>query len=125
MQGTFRRENALNYTCTRDRGITVTAARAIVQGISKDGGLFVPERLPAYTPEDLQAMQGMDYVGRACKILSDFLPGFSADEIRECVSAAYAPRKIFRRASRAGCGSEKWRVSHACAGAVARADLRV
>lgn len=94
MQGTFRRENALNYTCTRDRGITVTAARAIVQGISKDGGLFVPERLPAYTPEDLQAMQGMDYVGRACKILSDFLPGFSADEIRECVSAAYAPGKF-------------------------------
>ncbi len=39
----------MNYKCTRNQNSQVTAAQAIVQGIAKDGGLFVPETLPQYT----------------------------------------------------------------------------
>lgn len=84
----------MNYTGTRDASISTTAAQAIVQGISKDGGLFVPETLPSYSKADLQAMKGMTYTERAARVLSDFLPEFSAQEIRECVHAAYAPEKF-------------------------------
>ncbi len=42
----------LNYKCTRNQNSQVTAAQAIVQGIAKDGGLFVPETLPQYTHKD-------------------------------------------------------------------------
>ncbi|MCI9576127.1 MAG: threonine synthase [Clostridiales bacterium] len=84
----------MNYKGTRDATITTTAAQAIVQGISKDGGLFVPETLPSYSYADLVAMKDMQYTERAARVLSDFLPEFSAEEIKECVSAAYAAEKF-------------------------------
>lgn len=84
----------MNYKGTRDAGVSITAAQAIVQGISKDGGLFVPETLPRYTYADLSDMKNLNYIQRAARILQDFLPEFSSEEILECVSAAYASDKF-------------------------------
>ena len=47
----------MNYTSTRDNSRRVTAQEAIVRGISPEGGLFVPEAMPALTGEDLAALQ--------------------------------------------------------------------
>ena len=84
----------MNYKCTRNQNSQVTAAQAIVQGIAKDGGLFVPETLPQYTHKDFVEMQNGTYIDRAIKVLSDFLPEFTKEEIKECVSAAYAEEKF-------------------------------
>ena len=84
----------MNYKCTRNQNSQVTAAQAIVQGIAKDGGLFVPETLPQYTHKDFVEMQNGTYIDRAVKVLSDFLPEFTKEEIKECVSAAYAEEKF-------------------------------
>lgn len=84
----------LNYKCTRNQNSQLTAAQAIVQGIAKDGGLFVPESLPQYTHQDFVEMQNGSYIDRAVKVLSDFLPEFTKEEIVECVSAAYAKEKF-------------------------------
>ena len=62
----------MNYKCTRNQNSQVTAAQAIVQGIAKDGGLFVPETLPQYTHKDFVEMQNGTYIDRAIKVLSDF-----------------------------------------------------
>ena len=35
------------YKSTRNAALRVTAAKAIAQGISDEGGLFVPEAFPA------------------------------------------------------------------------------
>ena len=43
----------------------VTGAEAIVQGLAKDGGLFVPETFPAVTQEEFRAMAEMNYPDRA------------------------------------------------------------
>ena len=84
----------MNYKCTRNHNLTVSAAQAIVQGISKDGGLFVPEQFPHYSYSDLCELQKLTYVDKAAKILSDFLSEFTEDEILSCVSQAYAPEKF-------------------------------
>ena len=42
------------YNSTRDRAVTATAAQAIANGISTEGGLFVPAELPKLTAEDIQ-----------------------------------------------------------------------
>ena len=34
------------YNSTRTKGEQVTASQAILKGLSDDGGLFVPERIP-------------------------------------------------------------------------------
>ena len=69
-------ELILHYKSTRDNSVAVSSAQAIVQGISKDGGLFVPERLPAYTYKDLTDLAHGTYAERAEKILGDFSGGF-------------------------------------------------
>ena len=46
----------------------VTGAEAIVQGLAKDGGLFVPETFPAVTQEEFRAMAEMNYPDRAAFI---------------------------------------------------------
>ena len=44
------------YKSTRDSSVRVESAVAISQGISADGGLFVPEQIPSITKEELAAL---------------------------------------------------------------------
>ncbi len=84
----------MNYNSTRDKNRVVTASQAIAQGISEEGGLFVPQSLPQYSLEDIKAMTAVDYRGRAKKIFADFLGDFTAEEINESVEAAYTAEKF-------------------------------
>ena len=51
----------MKYNSTRNRSVSVSAAQAIAQGISADGGLFVPESLPQYSYEDLCKLKAVSY----------------------------------------------------------------
>ena len=84
----------MNYNSTRDKNKVVTAAQAIAQGISDEGGLFVPQELPLYSLEQIGELCKGDYKARAKKIMGDFLTDFTADEISESVDAAYASEKF-------------------------------
>ena len=57
----------MNYNSTRDKSRVVTASQAIAQGISEEGGLFVPQEFPKYSLEEIKAMCELDYRGRAKK----------------------------------------------------------
>ncbi len=70
------------------------ASQAIAQGISKDGGLFVPESFPQYTYADLTNLANCSYQERAMKVLGDFLPEFSQEELASCVIQAYSEEKF-------------------------------
>ena len=80
------------YHSTRNSAARVSAAQAITQGISADGGLFVPEQFPKLTEADLQSLVGQSYVERARFLLSLFLSDFSEEEIRYCAENAYNDR---------------------------------
>lgn len=82
------------YNSTQNNNETVSAAQAIAQGISKDGGLFVPQEFPKYDEATLKALLQTDYKGRAKKIFSGFLTDFTEAEIDECVSKAYSAQKF-------------------------------
>ena len=41
------------YTSTRDGSVSITGSQAIVNGISKDGGLYVPSSFPKYSLNDI------------------------------------------------------------------------
>ena len=84
----------MNYNSTRNKNAVVSASQAIAQGISEEGGLFVPQELPEYTLEDIRALTQTDYRGRAKKIMGDFLSDFTAEEISESVDAAYTAEKF-------------------------------
>lgn len=82
------------YNSTQNAAEIVSSAQAISQGISKDGGLFVPQEFPKYDKATLQSLLKEDYKGRAKKVFSDFLTDFTEDEINECVEKAYAAEKF-------------------------------
>ena len=76
------------FTSTR-QNLNVTAAQAIAQGISKDGGLFVPSEFPEISQEMLRKLVPMSYKERACAVLSAYLNDFSEEEVKYCVNGAY------------------------------------
>ena len=79
----------MNYTSTRDNSVKVSAAYAIATGISPDGGLYVPENIPAFTYDELLAAAKADYRERAVSVLGKYLTDFTEEELRECVDGAY------------------------------------
>ena len=79
----------MNYKSTRDSKVSVSAAKAISQGISKDGGLFVPESRPRLTAEDFAAIKSLSYPERAKYVLKYFLTDFTDEELEYCVKGAY------------------------------------
>lgn len=79
----------MNYTSTRNNSISVTSATAIAQGLSSEGGLFVPENLPKLSKEDILSLCSKSYPERAFDIFKLFLTDFTDDEIKHCVNGAY------------------------------------
>ena len=51
---------SLYYKSTRNSEIRVSASEAILTGLAPDGGLFVPERIPALDVP-LKELKGMSY----------------------------------------------------------------
>ncbi len=79
----------MNYVSTRNTDIKVSASQAITKGISSEGGLFVPENLPAVSVAEIEKLASLDYIGRAKSILSLFLTDFTESELDSCVKGAY------------------------------------
>ncbi len=84
----------MRYHSTRDRSISVSSAQAITQGISKEGGLFVPESIPPITEEELAALVDQPYVQRAAAVLSKYLTDFTPQEVQECAALAYTKERF-------------------------------
>ncbi len=80
----------MKYYSTRDKKNVVSAAQAIAQGLASDGGLFVPESIPAVTITEIQTLCKMDYRKKAVAIMSKYLEEFTEDELTAFVSEAYA-----------------------------------
>ncbi len=80
----------MQFFSTRDAALRVSASQAIVQGLSKEGGLFVPESFPQV---DVQAVCGLDYPAMAAAILKEYLtdydPAFLAQAADKTYGAAF------------------------------------
>ncbi len=77
------------YFVSTRGGERVTGARAIVKGLSDNGGLFVPENFPAVSREELEAMLGMSYPERAAKVLYKYLDDYDEKGLLDACEAAY------------------------------------
>ncbi len=84
----------MKYNSTRDNSVSVASAEAIVKGLSSEGGLYIPDGIPAVSIDEIEAMAPMSYTERAQKILGLFLTDFKAGEIEDCVNKAYTKAKF-------------------------------
>ena len=80
----------MQFISTRG-GEKVTGAQAIVQGLAKNGGLYVPETFPKVTEEEFENMKDMSYPERAAFILGKYLADdLGADYLLESCEKAYS-----------------------------------
>ncbi len=76
------------YNSTRTKGNPVTASQAILKGLSDDGGLFVPDRIPALD-KSLEELSHMTYGQAAYEVMKLYLTDFTEDELKSCIAKAY------------------------------------
>ena len=79
---------AIMYSSTRGNGGKVTASQAILKGLSEDGGLFVPDSIPALD-KSLKELSEMTYQEVAYEVMKLFLSDFTEDELKTCINRAY------------------------------------
>ncbi len=82
------------YTSTRDNNVKVTASKAITDGISPEGGLYIPESIPQLSADEIKALCDVDYKERAKKVLGLYLTDFTKEELDYCVEGAYKEGKF-------------------------------
>jgi len=79
------------YQSTRDTNAKkISGSMAIKQGLASDGGLFVPESIPALTGDEISALCKDSYPVRAAKILAKFLTDYTYDELISDCEKAYS-----------------------------------
>ena len=76
----------MQFTSTRNGQCSVSAAQAILQGLSVDGGLFVPQQFPEI---DLEQACQMDYCSLAADIIGGFLTDYDPDFLKQAVTEVY------------------------------------
>ena len=75
------------YRSTRSNA-SVSASQAILKGLSEDGGLFVPERIPQLD-KSLEELGSMTYGEVAYEVMKLFLTDFTEEELKKCIANAY------------------------------------
>ena len=78
----------LMYQSTRSEGTKVTASQAILKGLAGDGGLFVPESIPALDIS-LETVSKMSYKETAYEVMKLFFTDFTEEELKDCIGKAY------------------------------------
>lgn len=76
------------YNSTRSKENPVKASEAILKGLSEDGGLFVPERIPALD-KTLEELSKMTYGQVAYEVMKLYLTDFTQQELQDCIAKAY------------------------------------
>lgn len=67
----------------------LTFSEALLKGIASGGGLFVPEKLPSMTLDEIVSLAGMPYAERAAFVYERFGVDFGNTELNELMQRAY------------------------------------
>ena len=81
----------MRYVSTRGAAPVLTFEQAMMTGLARDGGLYVPESVPTLSPALIADMAGMSYEETAFAVMRRFIGDtFSDPEFRSLIAAAYA-----------------------------------
>ena len=79
---------AILYANTRDASEKVTASQAILNGLAKHGGLYMPTEIPKLDIP-VEELAKMSYQETAYAVMSRFLTDFTEEELKNCIDRAY------------------------------------
>ena len=76
------------YVSTRNSEEKVTASQAVLKGLAENGGLFVPEQIPALDVA-VEKFADMTYQETAYEVMKLFLTDYTEEELKICIENAY------------------------------------
>jgi threonine synthase len=81
----------MRYISTRGQAPVLSFSEAMMTGLARDGGLYVPETVPVMDKADIAALAGLPYEEVAFRVMWPFLGDtFAEDEFRNLIAKAYA-----------------------------------
>lgn len=81
----------MNFMSTRGGEKGISSSMAIINGIAKDGGLYVPDKFPKIY-ESLKSNTNINYENLAYEIISKFFTDFSKADLMGAINEAYKDR---------------------------------
>ena len=80
----------MDYVSTRGAAPTLGFADALLAGLARDGGLYLPLSVPQWEPGAIRALRGVPYPEAAARIMAPFVDGdFNQTEMQSLATAAY------------------------------------
>jgi threonine synthase len=81
----------MRYISTRGQAPARDFADVLLAGLAEDGGLFMPESWPHFSPADWRAMRGLSYADLAARVMQPFVgTSIPFEVLRSICKEAYA-----------------------------------
>ena len=80
----------MKYMSTRGRIRDLTFKDAVMMGLADDGGLLLPESIPALTPGDIAALEKLAYPELAFQLISKFAGDIPSADLKDLIDRSYA-----------------------------------
>jgi threonine synthase len=81
----------MKYISTRGSAPILSFEEAMLTGLARDGGLYVPASVPQMTHDDIAALSGLSYEDTAFRVMRPFIgKSFTDDALQGCITRAYA-----------------------------------
>ena len=81
----------MRYISTRGTAPVLTFEQAMLTGLARDGGLYLPEDIPTLTTAQIAAMAGKSYEDVAFEVMRPFIGDtFTDAQFRDLIARAYA-----------------------------------
>jgi len=81
----------VKYISTRGAAPILSFEEAMLSGLARDGGLYLPESIPTLSHGDIAALSGLPYEEIAFRIMRPFIgETFTDDEFAEIIAKTYA-----------------------------------
>lgn len=76
----------MKYTSTRNSKINISSHQAILEGLAKDGGLYLPETIPSF---DLDKLKDLSFKQLMLEILNAYFDDYGKESLSDCVDLAF------------------------------------
>ena len=82
---------SMNYISTRGAGVGErhSFSDILLGGLAKDGGLYLPQRYPRVTDDELTRWRALSYADLAFEVVSKFCDDIPAEDLREIARRTY------------------------------------
>ncbi len=80
----------MRYVSTRGTADVVDFEGALLAGLARDGGLYVPESWPSFSPDEIRALRGLPYAEVMARVAEPFVgDSFDGETLRKMTTEVY------------------------------------